>query len=77
MGMKHSIFVSNDNDFFGCGDNSKGALATEINDENKIKSSICILMKMNWNFDKNVIKKIECGWNNTFILTCKLLSKII
>jgi len=71
FGLKHTIFVNFQNDVYGCGDNSKGALCIKFCDENIIKGSVIVLTHLKWEFE-TVIKKVKCGWNNTFVLTGKL-----
>jgi len=67
--FKHTIFISGNDDVYGCGDNSKGVLGIEDKNEFKIKGRFTILTKLNWNLNNEKIKKVKCGWNNTYVLT--------
>lgn len=74
LGLKHTIFLTFDNQIFACGDNSKGALGVDTSKLTVIKSSICQLENISNIIDKNIgnsIQKVITGWNNTFILTSK------
>jgi len=75
IGFKHTIFVLENKEIYGAGDNSKGVLGIGqgLNDtweELKVIKEILVLMQLNliWNFAEE-IKKIKCGWNNTHVLT--------
>jgi alpha-tubulin suppressor-like RCC1 family protein len=80
MGFKHTIFISSEGEIFGCGDNSKGALGININNNFsvlknfEIKTKILSIIKLNelWNISDETSKdiiKIVSGWNNTILLT--------
>lgn len=68
-GFRHTVFITKENNTLICGDNSKGCLAVDLNESNLIKNKVCSLMEADWGFNKNEIRKVKCGWNNTFILT--------
>lgn len=69
--MKHTIFISKEKNIFGCGDNQKGYLGF---DNSKFSQLIiknkCILTRLDelWQINPHEIKKVSCGWNNTYLL---------
>jgi len=75
-GFKHTIFICENYLIYGSGDNSKGVLGlgfhSKENESRIIKKEIMALTNLNDIVYQNIneeIKKIKCGWNNTFILT--------
>ena len=68
-GLKHTIFKTEDS-FYISGDNSKGVFGIDIPEENRIKNNIFKITKI----DFEDISKIKAGWNNTYILSSKLIN---
>ncbi len=73
-GFKHTIFICENNLIYGSGDNSKGVLGfySKENESTIIKKEIIALTNLHDFLCQDInedIKKIKCGWNNTFILS--------
>jgi alpha-tubulin suppressor-like RCC1 family protein len=64
-GLKHTIFIT-DNNVYGSGDNSKGALGIALGKLDLIKNKFSSLIKLDWGLP---IKQIKTSWNNTYVLT--------
>lgn len=63
--FRHTIYITKDNQIYGCGNNSKGALALYSN----LYESVVALTCLSNIWAVKSIKKVAVSWNNVLLLT--------